>query len=118
MTRDGRLDLVTAGKLFMNEGSGGGHWLGLRLRGDGFRVNRDAVGAQVRVSLSDGRTLARQVEAGTGEGNANSPILHFGLGASLGPLKIEVRWPDGEKTTAEVDGVDRVLDLVRQPPAP
>ena len=118
VNRDGRLDLVTAGKLFMNEGSGGGHWLGLRLRGDGFRVNRDAVGAQVRVSLSDGRTLARQVEAGTGEGNANSPILHFGLGASLGPLKIEVRWPDGEKTTAEVDGVDRVLDLVRQPPAP
>ena len=118
VNRDGRLDLVTAGKLFMNEGADGAHWLGLRLRGDGFRVNRDAIGAQVRVTLPDGRTLSRQVEAGTGEGNANSPIMHFGLGACVGPLEVEVRWPNGERLNARLDGVDRILELVQQLPAP
>ncbi len=117
VNRDGRLDLLAAGKLFMNEGAGG-HWLGLRLRGDGFRVNRDAIGAQVRITLADGRTLSRQVEAGTGEGNANSPLLHFGLGTHAGPLKIEIAWPNGEKTAATIDGVDRVLEFARELPAP
>jgi enediyne biosynthesis protein E4 len=118
VNRDGRLDLVTAGKLFMNEGAGDSHWLGLRLRGDDVRVNRDAIGAQVRVSLPDGRTLSRQVEAGTGEGNANSPILHFGLGACAGPLEVEVRWPNGERLNARLDGVNRIVELAQQLPAP
>jgi hypothetical protein len=118
VNRDGRLDLVTAGRLFMNEGSDDAHWLGLRLRGDGFRVNRDAIGAQVRVTLPDGRTLSRQVEAGTGEGNANSPILHFGLGACAGPLEVEVRWPNGERLNARLDGVNRIVELAQQLPAP
>lgn len=118
VNRDGRLDLVTAGKLFINEREGSGHWLALRLRGDGARVNRDAIGAQVRIALPDGRILARQVEAGTGQGNANSPVLHFGLGSFAGPLKVEIRWPDGEKTAATIDGVDRVLEFARELPAP
>jgi hypothetical protein len=118
VNRDGRLDLVTAGKLFINEREGSGHWLALRLRGDGARVNRDAIGAQVRIALPDGRILARQVEAGTGQGNANNPILHFGLGSFAGPLKVEIRWPDGEKTAATIEGVDRVLEFARELPAP
>jgi len=116
--RDGRIDLVTAGKLFMNTGGSDAHWLGLRLRGDGVRVNRDAIGAQVRVALPDGRILSRQVEAGTGEGNANSPILHFGLGSHAGPVAIEIRWPNGETHSASLDGVDRVLEIAQEPPAP
>jgi hypothetical protein len=118
VNRDGRLDLVTAGKLFVNEGANPGHWLELRLRGDGVKVNRDAIGAQVRITLSDGRTLTRQVEAGTGEGNANSPILHIGLGESAGPLKAEIRWPNGEKTATAIDSVDRVLEIEHERPAP
>lgn len=123
VNHDGRLDLVTAGKLFINQGAQNvagapAHWLGLRLRGDGVRVNRDAIGAQVRVALPDGRTLSRQVEAGTGEGNANSPILHVGLGAYAGPVKIEIRWPNGDALQANLDGVDRVLEIAQEPPAP
>jgi hypothetical protein len=118
VNRDGRLDLATAGKVFLNEGALGVHWLGLRLRGDGFRVNRDAIGAQARVTLPDGRTLTRQIEAGTGEGNANSPILHFGLGDHAGPVQIEIRWPNGETTAARLDGTDRVLEISLELPAP
>ena len=83
-----------------------------------FAVISAAIGAQVRVTLPDGRTLSRQVEAGTGEGNANSPILHFGLGDFAGTVKVEIRWPDGEKTAATIDGVDRTLEFARELPAP
>lgn len=89
---DGRLDLVTAGKLFVNQGQGG-HWLEVRLTGDGQRVNRSAIGAQVRIKLS-GRTLTRQVEAGTGQGNQNDLTLHFGLGDHNAGVDLEIFWPD------------------------
>lgn len=110
---DGRLDLATAGRVFANVGTGG-HWFEVRLVGDGVAACRDAIGAQVRVTLPDGRVLARQVEVGTGEGNANSPVLHFGFGeiGADAKLPVEVRWPGGGRTTrnATVD----VLMVIEQ----
>ena len=90
---DGDLDLLTAGKLFQNQGTGH-QWIRLRVRGDGSVVNSSAIGVQVRVVAGD-RTLARQVEAGTGEGNQNDLTLHFGLGDHSGPVSLEVFWTDG-----------------------
>lgn len=90
---DGNLDLVTAGKLFVNQGSSN-RWLKVRLNGDGRVVNQSAIGAQVRIKLTD-RILTRQVEAGTGEGNQNDLTLHFGLGQPVGPVDLEIFWPNG-----------------------
>ncbi len=90
---DGNLDLVTAGRLLCNGGSGN-YWLCVRLEGDGVAVDRSALGAQVRLRTAAG-TLTRQVEAGTGEGNQNDLTLHFGLGADRGPVDLEIRWPNG-----------------------
>ncbi len=109
--RDGRIDLVTAGRLFLNRSPAAGAALEVRLLGDGLRVNRDAVGAQVRATLGDGRVLTRQVELGTGEGNCNSPFLHFGLGPATGPLHVEVRWPDGTRTELAEVAPDSAIDL-------
>ena len=94
---DGDLDLVTAGKLFENQG-GGTNWLKVSLQGDGMAVNRSAIGAQVRIRLKD-KILARQVEAGTGEGNQNDLTLHFGLGQHATPVSLEILWPNGTKQT-------------------
>ena len=94
---DGDLDLVCAGKLFENQTSGS-HWLEVRLQGDGKRVNRAAIGAQVRVKLRS-QTLTRQVEAGTGEGNQNDLTLHFGLNNRTLPVTVEITWPGGRKQT-------------------
>lgn len=88
---DGRLSLCTAGKVFLNDAPSG-HWLEVILEGDGKKVNRSAIGAQVRLTLQ-GQTLSRQVEAGTGEGNQNDLKLHFGLGTFKGTVPIEVSWP-------------------------
>lgn len=105
--RDGDLDLVTAGRLFRNEGTDG-HWLELHLHGDGRTVNWSAIGAQARVLLGD-RILTRQVEAGTGEGNQNDPVLHFGLGAHSEPVEVEIFWPGGHKQVLQGVAVDTVV---------
>jgi len=106
---DGDLDLATAGKLFVNQGTGG-HWLKVHLEGDGETVNRSAIGAQVRVTV-DGKTLTRQVEAGTGEGNQNDLTLHFGLGAHDGPVSLEIVWPGGARQTVPDVEVDHVVSV-------
>jgi hypothetical protein len=113
---DGDMDLVTAGKLFVNERPADAHWLELRLRADHTLANADAIGAQARITLPNARTLTRQVECGTGEGNANSPILHFGLGPHAGPVTVEIRWPDGSRQSIDGSSLDRIL-VIAQPAA-
>ncbi len=96
---DGDLDLVSAGKLFENQGTANS-WLKVALRGDGVKVNTSAIGAQVRVRAND-KVLTRQVEAGTGEGNQNELTLHFGLGSHKGPVEVEVFWPNNVRQQVE-----------------
>ena len=93
----------------MNSAAGAGHWLEVRLRGDGALVNRDAIGAEVRVFAGDELVATRQVEAGTGEGNANGPLLHFGLGSRVGPLRLEIRWSKDLVRSVDVPEVERVV---------
>jgi hypothetical protein len=102
---DGDLDLATAGKLFQNSGPQN-RWLKIELEGDGIAVNRSAIGAQVTIRTGD-RVLARQVEAGTGEGNQNDLVLHFGLGQHETPLDVEVVWPGGRRQHVRGIDVDR-----------
>ncbi len=104
---DGDLDLATGGKLFVSTGAEG-HWLKVRLYGDGAGINWNAIGAQVRISL-DGATLTRQVEAGTGEGNQNDLVLHFGLGVHAGAVDLEILWPGGATQTVTGVAVDRTV---------
>lgn len=96
---DGDLDLLTAGKLFENQGSSNA-WLKVKLTGDGKAVNRSAIGAQVRIAIGE-KTFTRQVEAGTGEGNQNDLNLHFGLGSHRGPVTLNILWPDGSEQVIE-----------------
>lgn len=99
---DGDLDLITADRLFRNEGTSH-HWLKIRLVGAG-NVNRSAIGAQVRIRLVD-RILTRHVETGTGAGNQHDPTLHFGLGSHADKVELEILWPHGsvQKITTDVD---------------
>jgi hypothetical protein len=105
---DGNLDLITAQNIFHNEGNNN-HWLKLKMVGDGQTINRDAVGAQVRIQVGS-KTYMRQVEFGTGEGNQNDPTLHFGLGTHAGPVDIDVLWPGG--TTRQV--TDLAVDQLHE----
>lgn len=105
---DGQLDLISGGKLFVNNGNKN-HWIEVHLSGDGKTVNRSAIGAQVRIRLGR-RVITRQVEAGTGEGNQNDLTLHFGLGDYGGVVDLEVFWPNGKSQTVRAK-TNRIVEV-------
>jgi len=107
---DGFLDLATGGRLYENRGNAN-HWLKIRLRGNRTTVNASAIGAQARIDLGGGEILSRQVEAGTGEGNQNDLVLHFGLGQENGPVNVQVTWPGGAVEMFPNLAVDQFVEL-------
>jgi hypothetical protein len=68
----------------------------VRLVGTG--MNRDAVGARVRVT-SGAVAQRRDVLAGSSYLSQNDLRLHFGLGAAREADVLEVRWPSGKIET-------------------
>jgi hypothetical protein len=92
---DGDLDVAVnaiAGPLVLLENRGvSGNWLEVGL--DGFHP-----GARVRVVLPDGRTLVRDLLAGSSYLSSEDPRAHFGLGSATVVPEIVVTWPDGEQT--------------------
>jgi len=56
--------------------------------------NRDAIGTQVRVTIA-GKTIMRQVEAGSGFSSEVMLPIHFGLGSAPRIETAEIKWPSG-----------------------
>ena len=98
---DGDLDFWIANRtapqirFLRNETPAGNHFLALVLTGT--NSNRDAIGAQVRVELSDGSVMRRAVRAGEGFLGQSSKVVHFGMGQDHEVRHLEVRWPNGSK---------------------
>ena len=111
--QDGDLDLVSAGRLFQNQAAqadGAPHWLQVRLKSPAGLA--PSVGVQVRVRAGE-RRFVRQEEAGTGEGNQNSAVLHFGLGDHATSVDLEIRWSKQQRQLLRDIEVDQVIDVVR-----
>ena len=68
--------------------------LAIRLVGAG-PGNRDAIGAVVRLEAG-GRTLVREVRAGSSYLSQSALELSFGLDGAERADRVEVRWPDGQ----------------------
>ena len=66
----------------------------LRLRLEGRRSNRSALGARVEIALT-GRTLRRWLGAGGSYLSATEPLLTIGLGESPAQPEVRVFWPSG-----------------------
>ncbi|MDQ4042828.1 MAG: CRTAC1 family protein, partial [Actinomycetota bacterium] len=103
---DGWTDLIAGNigegyDLYANAGTAGesNHRLTVHLEGGG-PVNRDAVGARVYLTTTDGRTQLREVMAGSSLGAGNDLALNFGLGGA-GVSNLRVLWPDGLEQTFE-----------------
>ncbi|MDJ0682936.1 MAG: FG-GAP-like repeat-containing protein [Xenococcaceae cyanobacterium MO_167.B52] len=92
--------LSSPSQLFRNQGNNN-NWLQIDL--EGITSNRDAVGAQVKLT-SGGLTQLREQNGGTHAFAQNSQRLHFGLGQDEIVDKIEVRFPSG--TTLVFNNVD------------
>ena len=68
-------------------------------------------GLRVMVTLPDGRTLTREVHAGSSYLAGEDPRLHFGLGAVDQPVQVEVVWPDGRQELLADVAVNQILRI-------
>ena len=119
---DGRMDVIVANQMgsstyYHNQATRRGSFLGLHLelpvRGThidttvirdghprpGDPPSRPAVGATAVIFLPDGRRVTRQVDGGNGHTGRRSPDLHFGLGATQSPVRVDLTWRDVDGRT-------------------
>ncbi len=83
--------------------------LGIRLVGK--PGNPTAVGARVTVTHEDGNQQTAEVYAGSGYLSQSSPVLFFGRGTVRERLDVNVRWPDGKRSTHEIEPADDYVIL-------
>jgi hypothetical protein len=88
--------------LLQNRGAPG--WLEVALEGA-------PPGAEVTVTLADGRKLRRELQAGSSYLSSEDPRLHFGLGGAGSVPEVRVRWPGGEETVLENVEANRLLEV-------
>ena len=93
---DGDIDIVIMNQneppsLLRNDAPRENHWLKVRL--EGTKSNRSAIGARVLVHYGD-KVQAQCVLSQSSYVSSNDPRLHFGLGAAS-KADIEVHWPSG-----------------------
>lgn len=111
---DGFLDIVVTSlnekpRILVNSANNGNHWLMVRAVG---RVsNRDAIGAQIKVTTGSGRTLYNHVTTSVGFMSSSDRRVHFGLGQERTLKSVEVRWPSGAVQTLTNVPVDKVLKV-------
>lgn len=98
LDQDGRLEIVLKSRnapqirILRNAMRQVGDAISIRLRGT--KGNRDAIGAAVTVECGPLRQT-RMVQAGSGFLAQHAKELFFGLGATEGPARAIIRWPNG-----------------------
>jgi hypothetical protein len=110
---DGRLDAVVTsndGALYVlhNSTKTQNHWLTLELIG--HRSNRDAIGAEVKLTTARGSQWATVTTAGSYLSSSDKRV-HFGLGAETVARTIEIRWPSGIRQTLKDVRADQILKV-------
>jgi hypothetical protein len=117
LDNDGRMDLVVTAlsapvSVLHNITETRNHWILLRLVGT--RSNRMGIGAQIRITKSDGRKLYNEATTSTGYAASSDPRVHFGLGDTRVIREIEIRWPSGTRQLLHDVTADRLL-VVTEP---
>ena len=110
---DGRLDAVVTsndGALYVlhNSTQTQNHWLTLELVGR--RSNRDAIGAEVKLTTAKGSQWATVTTAGSYLSSSDKRI-HFGLGPETVARTIDIRWPSGIRQTMKDVRADQILKV-------
>jgi hypothetical protein len=90
-----------------NETSGNNHWLLLKLTG--HKSNRDAIGAEVKLTTKTGSQYATVTTASSYLSSGDKRV-HFGLGKETSGT-IEIHWPSGIHQVLKDLPVDRILQI-------
>ena len=78
--------------ILRNQTATANHWLTLKLTG--HRSNRDAIGAEIKVTTAHCSQFVTVTTSGSYL-SANDKRAHFGLGSDTVANTIEIRWPSG-----------------------
>lgn len=113
---DGRVDFWSSNRtaprirMMHNTLPDTGNWIGFSLAGTTER-NRDAIGARVKLELSNGRQLLRTLRAGEGFASQSSKRLNFGLVPDTTIESLKVCWPNGEWESFPVPASNAYYEL-------
>src|ERR1700730_10784674 len=113
---DGYIDVVINnldGKptIFRNDGGSRNNWITIKTVGRG--MNRDAIGARVKV-LSGDLVQWDEVHAGGSYLSSNDPRLHYGLGKKSKVDLIEIHWPDDKVEVINDVPANRFITIEEQ----
>jgi hypothetical protein len=76
----------------------------------GVKSNRDAIGAQVKLTSSAGEQYATVTTAGSYQSSSDKR-LHFGLGTATSATQVEIRWPSGITQVMKDLKADQILTV-------
>ena len=93
-------DYKSPARIYENLQGTGNHYVRLRLQGS--RANRNAIGARVEIRYGDGQKRFAQVSSGKGFLSQNPMTLHFGLGEVDKVDEVFITWP-GETQPRQVN---------------
>ena len=113
INNDGRMDAVVttndgSAHVLYNQTSTHSHWLELTLVG--HKSNRDAIGAEVKVTTAGGMQFATVSTCGSYLSSSDKGV-HFGLGPSSLAQTVEIRWPSGIVQTLKNVSADRNVKI-------
>jgi hypothetical protein len=111
---DGFLDIVVSSlndrpRILMNSGGNGNHWLLVDLTGT--KSNRDAIGAQFKLTLGSGRVLYNHVTTSVGFMSSSDKRAHFGLAGETVIKALDIRWPSGTAQHLTDVRADKILKV-------
>ena len=111
---DGKIDMVVTVlggqvKLFHNISATKNHWITLKLVGT--KSNRMGIGAQLRLTTSDGRSQWNEVTTAVGYASSSDSRVHFGFGDNVNVTALEIHWPSGIKQMLRDIPVDRITTI-------
>lgn len=113
LDNDGGIDVVIndldgAPQVLRNELTARGNWVIVKVKG--AAPNTDAIGAVITVTAGAVRQRA-VVQSGASYISQNDMRQHFGLGAAQTIDAIEVKWPDGSRTTRDRIPANQVVTI-------
>ena len=110
---DGRIDVVVStndgpAHILHNETPTQNHWLTLNLVG--HKSNRDAIGAEVKLTTTKGSQFATVTTTGSYLSSSDKRV-HFGLGRETTAQALEIRWPSGLQQKLSNLRADQILQI-------
>ncbi len=113
LDNDGRVDVVVStndgpAHILHNETRTQNHWLTLTLVG--HKSNRDAIGAEVKLTTAQGSQFATVSTTGSYLSSSDKRV-HFGLGPVAAAQSIEIHWPSGAQQKLSNVSADQILQI-------